>query len=44
MKSMKNINVKKYSLLDDAFSKKDLIEGVKVILSKKTTQLDLFLL
>ena len=37
MKSMKNINVKKYSLLDDAFSKKDLIEGVKVILSKKIT-------
>ena len=29
--------VKKYSLLDDAFSKKDLNEGIKVILSKKIT-------
>ena len=28
---------KKYSLLDDAFSKEDLIEGIKVILSKKIT-------
>jgi CDP-6-deoxy-D-xylo-4-hexulose-3-dehydrase len=30
-------NVKKYSLLDDAFSKQDLIEGIKVILSKRIT-------
>jgi CDP-6-deoxy-D-xylo-4-hexulose-3-dehydrase len=34
---MKNINVKKYSLLDDAFSKKDIAEGVNVILSKRIT-------
>lgn len=33
----KSISVKKYSLLDDAFSKQDLIEGIKVILSKKIT-------
>ena len=33
----KSINTKKYSLLDDAFSKQDLIEGIKVILSKKIT-------
>ena len=48
MKSIQNINLKvlinhksmstkKYSLLDDAFSKQDLIEGIKVILSKKIT-------
>ena len=37
MKSIKKININKYSLLDDAFSKKDLAEGVKVILSKKIT-------
>jgi CDP-6-deoxy-D-xylo-4-hexulose-3-dehydrase len=48
MKSIRNINFstfinhkpvlkKKYSLLDDAFSKQDLIEGIKVILSKKIT-------
>jgi dTDP-4-amino-4,6-dideoxygalactose transaminase len=30
-------NIKKYSLLDDAFSKQDLIEGINVILSKKIT-------
>ena len=30
-------NIKKYSLQDDAFSKQDLIEGIKVILSKKIT-------
>jgi CDP-6-deoxy-D-xylo-4-hexulose-3-dehydrase len=30
-------NAKKYSLLDDAFSKQDLIEGIKVILSKRIT-------
>ena len=33
----KSIPAKKYSLLDDAFSKQDLIEGIKVILSKKIT-------
>jgi CDP-6-deoxy-D-xylo-4-hexulose-3-dehydrase len=37
MKSIKKINVNKYSLLDDAFSKKDLAEGVNVILSKRIT-------
>jgi CDP-6-deoxy-D-xylo-4-hexulose-3-dehydrase len=37
MKSIKIKNVQKYSLLDDAFSKQDLAEGVKVILSKKIT-------
>jgi CDP-6-deoxy-D-xylo-4-hexulose-3-dehydrase len=37
MKSTKNKIVQKYSLLDDAFSKHDLIEGIKVILSKKIT-------
>jgi CDP-6-deoxy-D-xylo-4-hexulose-3-dehydrase len=37
MKLIKKININKYSLLDDAFSKKDLAEGVKVILSKKIT-------
>ena len=37
MKSIKNKIVQKYSLLDDAFSKQDLIEGIKVILSKKIT-------
>jgi CDP-6-deoxy-D-xylo-4-hexulose-3-dehydrase len=37
MKSIKSINVNKYFLLDDAFSKKDLAEGVKVILSKRIT-------
>lgn len=37
MKSIRKININKYSLLDDAFSKKDLAEGVKVILSKKIT-------
>jgi CDP-6-deoxy-D-xylo-4-hexulose-3-dehydrase len=30
-------NTNKYSLLDDAFSKQDLLEGIKVILSKKIT-------
>ena len=33
----KTNNLKKYSLLDDAFSKQDIIEGIKVILSKKIT-------
>ena len=37
MKSIKKINVNKYSLLDDAFSKKDLAEGINVILSKRIT-------
>ena len=37
MKSIKKINVNKYPLLDDAFSKKDLAEGVNVILSKRIT-------
>ena len=37
MKSIKKIIVNKYSLLDDAFSKKDLAEGVNVILSKRIT-------
>lgn len=37
MKTIKKINVNKYSLLDDAFSKKDLAEGVNVILSKRIT-------
>ena len=37
MKFIKNKIVQKYSLLDDAFSKQDLIEGIKVILSKKIT-------
>lgn len=37
MKSIKSTNVNKYFLLDDAFSKKDLAEGVKVILSKRIT-------
>ena len=37
MKSIRKININKYSLLDDAFSKKDLAEGVKVILSKRIT-------
>ena len=37
MKSFKNININKYSLLDDAFSKKDLTVGIKVILSKRIT-------
>lgn len=33
----KTYNLKKYSLLDDAFSKQDIIEGIKVILSKRIT-------
>ena len=37
MKSIKKIIVNKYPLLDDAFSKKDLAEGVNVILSKRIT-------
>ena len=37
MKSIKKININKYSLLDDAFSKKDIAEGVNVILSKRIT-------
>ena len=37
MESVKNTNLNKYSLLDDAFSKKDLAEGINVILSKKIT-------
>ena len=37
MKSIRKININKYSLLDDAFSKKDLAEGVDVILSKRIT-------
>jgi CDP-6-deoxy-D-xylo-4-hexulose-3-dehydrase len=37
MKLIKNININKYSLLDDAFSKKDLTVGIKVILSKRIT-------
>ena len=37
MKSISKININKYSLLDDAFSKKDLAEGVDVILSKRIT-------
>lgn len=37
MKSIRKININKYSLLDDAFSKKDIAEGVNVILSKRIT-------
>ena len=37
MKSIRKININKYSLLDEAFSKKDLAEGVDVILSKRIT-------
>jgi len=37
MKSIRKTNINKYSLLDDAFSKKDIAQGVNVILSKKIT-------